>query len=148
MDASNSVVQLCVDGMSAESEGRVADAKALFERAWNASSDDFERCIAAHYVARHQATAEAELQWNEEALRRADAVADGRVRTFYASLYLNVAHSLEQTGRSAEACRHYALAAERLTELPPSPYANLVRIGVEAGRGRTCCADHTAPSSP
>lgn len=136
MDPTNPVVMLCVDGMAAESDARIDDAKALFAEALRASRDDFEACIAAHYVARHQATVEAELHWNEEALRRADAVADERVREFYPSLHLNVAHSLERLGRIAEARRHYALAAERLDRLPAGPYANLVRVGVAAGRRR------------
>ena len=124
--------------MAAEGEGRRADAKALFEQAWDTSRDDFEACIAAHYVARHQVTPEAAFEWNERALRRAEAVGDERVRDFLPSLYLNYAHSLEQLGRIAEALHHYELAAARLDTLPPSGYASLVRSGVTAGQRRTC----------
>jgi tetratricopeptide (TPR) repeat protein len=138
MDADNPVVKLCAAGMAAEAEGRRDDAKALFEQAWDASRDDFEACIAAHYVARHQATPEAAFEWNERALRRAQAVNDDRVRGFFPSLLLNYAHSLEQLGRTAEACEHYGLAAARLDDLPQDGYANLVRTGVTAGQRRTC----------
>ena len=138
MTPDNPVVQLCAAGMAAEGEGRGADAKALFEQAWEASRDDFDACIAAHYVARHQATPEATFEWNERALRRAEAVGDERVRDFLPSLYLNYAHSLEQLGRTAEAFHHYELAAARLDTLPPGGYANLVRSGVTAGQRRTC----------
>jgi len=124
--------------MAAEGEGRGADAKALFEQAWDASRDDYEACIAAHYVARHQATPEATFEWNERALRSAEAVGDERVRDFLPSLYLNYAHSLEQLGRTREACSYYGLAAERLDDLPPSGYAQFVRGGVTAGQRRTC----------
>ena len=137
MDPANPVVKLCAEGMTAESEGRSSDAKALFEEAWNASSDDFEACIAAHYVARHQPTMEAAFHWNQEALRRADAVPDERVREFYPSLYLNVAHSLERLGKLVEARHYYSLAAARLDDLSPGSYANLVRVGVVAGHNRT-----------
>jgi hypothetical protein len=137
MDPNNPVVKLCAAGMAAEGEGRRTDAKALFEQAWAARSDDFEACIAAHYVARHQETPEAELAWNREALMRADAVADERVRDFYPSLYLNLAHSLERLGHTASAYEHYTLAAARLTDLAASPYAGLVRTGVTAGLKRT-----------
>ena len=75
MDPENPIVQLCIAGMAAEAEGRAADAKALFEQAWETSQDDFEACVAAHYVARHQATPAATLDWNERALRRAEAAA-------------------------------------------------------------------------
>jgi tetratricopeptide (TPR) repeat protein len=138
MEPDNPVVELCATGMAAEGEGRHADAKALFEQAWSLRRDAYEACIAAHYVARHQATPEATLEWNERALGRADAVADERVRGFYPSLYLNYAHSLETLGKTTEACRYYSLAAATLDDLPPSGYAELVRGGVTAGRKRTC----------
>jgi len=34
MDASNPVVKLCADGMTAEGEGRRDDARRLFAHAW------------------------------------------------------------------------------------------------------------------
>jgi len=138
MDPDNAVVKLCAAGMAAEGEGRKADAKALFEQAWNTSRDDYDACIAAHYVARHQATPEATFEWNERALKRAQAVDEDRVRDFLPSLYLNYAHSLEQLGRTREACAQYGLAAARLDDLPPGGYAQLVRGGVTAGQRRTC----------
>ncbi len=138
MNPENPIVQLCIAGMAAEAEGRSADAKALFEQAWDKSEDDFEACIAAHYVARHQATPAATLEWNERALRYAEAAGDDLARDFFPSLYLNYAHSLEQLGRTYEACRHYGLAAGRLNDLPPSGYAQFVRGGVTAGQRRTC----------
>ena len=141
MDPNNPVVKLCAAGMAAEGEGRPADAKALFEQAWDLSSDDFEACIAAHYVARHQATPEATFEWNERALYRAQAADDERVHGFLPSLYLNYAHSLEQLGRPREACSYYGLAAARLDALPPGGYAELVRGGVTAGQRRTCGGD-------
>ena len=138
MEPDNAVVKLCAAGMVAEGEGRGADAKALFEQAWHSSRDDFEACIAAHYVARHQATPEATFEWNERALQRAQAAGDERVRDFFPSLYLNYAHSLEQLGRTREACSYYGLAAVRLDDLPPGGYAQFVRGGVTAGQRRTC----------
>jgi tetratricopeptide (TPR) repeat protein len=138
----NPVVKLCAAGMAAEGEGRGAEAKALFEQAWESSRDDYEACIAAHYVARHQATPEARFEWNERALHRAQAVGDERVLDFLPSLFLNYAHSLEQLGRTREACSYYGLAAARLDDLPPGGYAQLVRGGVTAGQRRTCGGDN------
>jgi tetratricopeptide (TPR) repeat protein len=137
-DPENAVVKLCAAGMAAEGEGRKADAKALFEQAWEASRDDYDACIAAHYVARHQPTPEATFEWNERALTRARAADETRVREFLPSLYLNYAYSLEQVGRTSEACEQYRLAASSLDVLPAGGYAQLVRGGVVAGLGRTC----------
>jgi hypothetical protein len=138
MNPNNPVVKLCVAGMAAEGEGRTADAKALFEQAWAASRDDYESCISAHYLARHQPTPQDELEWNRLALERADRAGGERVQGFYASLYLNFAHSLEKLGRATEACASYERAQIECERLGSGPYADLVRKGIEAGRQRTC----------
>lgn len=55
-DPENVVVRLCAQGMQAEAEGRDAQARDLFLQAWEAAEDDYDACIAAHYLARHQPT--------------------------------------------------------------------------------------------
>lgn len=111
MDPNNPVIKLCIDGTRAEFEGRVADAQAIYQQAWDTAQDDYEACIAAHYVARHQATPAETLRWNQLALARADAVDDERVQGFYGSLYLNLGHFYELVGDQTAAQRYYALAA-------------------------------------
>jgi len=112
MDIDNPVVKLCIEGTQAEFQGRIKDAHALYRQAWEISRDDYEACIAAHYLARYQESIEETLHWNQEALNRANAVADERVREFYPSLYLNLGHSYEMIGNQTEAQRYYNLAAE------------------------------------
>ncbi len=111
MDTSNPVIALCVTGSRAELEGRRGDAYALYARAWDAAQNDYEACIAAHYVARSATSPQEILRWNREALVRAEAVGDERVQPFYPSLYLNLGRSHEILGEQAEAERYYALAA-------------------------------------
>jgi tetratricopeptide (TPR) repeat protein len=111
MDIDNPVVKLCIEGTQAEYEKRDADARALYEQAWRAARDDYEACIAAHYMARHQERPEDALYWNQEALDRANAIADERVQEFYPSLFLNMGHSYEMLGNQVEAQRYYRLAA-------------------------------------
>jgi tetratricopeptide (TPR) repeat protein len=112
MDPNNPVLKLCIEGSRAEYEGRPEDARKLYEQAWEAASDDYEACMAAHYVARFQENPEDVYRWNQEALNRADAAADERVKDFYPSLYLNMGRSYELLGRHQEAQRYYALAAD------------------------------------
>ena len=45
-DPHNHVVKLCAQAMEAEG---AENAVRLFEQAWNAATNDFEKCIAAHY---------------------------------------------------------------------------------------------------
>lgn len=112
MDLANPVIQLCMEGSRAEFEHRLEDARALYQQAWEARTDDYEACVAAHYVARFQESPEESLHWNQLALSHADAVHDGRVTDFYLSLYLNLGQAHETLGHSAEAQKYYNLAAE------------------------------------
>jgi hypothetical protein len=112
MDLTNPVIQLCMDGSRAEFEHRLEDARALYQQAWEARTDDYEACIAAHYVARFQDSPEENLRWNKLALDHAEAVHDERVTDFYPSLYLNLGRAHETLGNQAEAQKYYNLAAD------------------------------------
>ncbi len=83
----------------------------LYQKAWEAAQDDYEACIAAHYVARHQENHQERLYWNQVALDKADAVNDERVQEFYPSLFLNMGQSYELLGDVVQAKRYYDLAA-------------------------------------
>lgn len=112
MNLDNPVIKLCVEGTQAEFQGSIAQARSLYQQAWEAAQDDYETCIAAHYVARHKEDPRERLQWNQIALQKADAVADDRVQDFYPSLYLNMGQSHELLGNLREANRYYDLAAD------------------------------------
>ncbi len=111
MDTTNLVTQLCIAGARAEFEHRLEEAKSLYQQAWYKHTDDYEDCIAAHYVARFQDSDEATLYWIQLALAHADAVHDDRVKEFYPSLYVNLGHSHERLGHTVEAQKYYELAA-------------------------------------
>jgi len=111
-DLDNPVICLCLEGTRAEFEKRIDDARALYQQAWEKSTNDYEACVAAHYVARHQSRPEDTLRWNLEALKRANAVGNASVKEFYPSLYLSLGHSYELLGKPSEAQKYYALAAE------------------------------------
>jgi len=52
MDANNAIIRRC--RVELETKGQIEEAARLFAVSWNGSSDDFERCIAAPYVARSE----------------------------------------------------------------------------------------------
>ena len=137
VDPNNPVVQLCAQGMQAEVEGRDDDAGELFRRAWQAAADDYDACVAAHYVARHQRTAEQILHWNQECLERADRVGDERVLGFYPSLHLNLAQARRDLGDLELAYEHFAAAAEYVRQMPAGPYADWIRFAIAEGRRAT-----------
>ncbi|MGW7346731.1 hypothetical protein [Streptomyces sp. NPDC054854] len=121
MDPRNTVVRLCTEGMAAEAAGRGEAAHALFRRAWDAASDDYEACVAAHYMARHQPTPEDTLHWNRTCLELADRVGDERVRPFYPSLHGALGRALLERGERGEARAHFEAGAARLADLPRAP---------------------------
>ncbi len=112
MDIKNPVIKLCIEGTQAEFQGQIGKAQSLYQQAWEAAQNDYDACIAAHYLARHQEEKTARLYWNRVALDRANAVKDGSAQEFYPSLLLNMGESYEQLGNDSEAKRYYDMAAE------------------------------------
>ncbi|GAA0933550.1 MULTISPECIES: hypothetical protein [Streptomyces violaceusniger group] len=133
MDPDNPVVRLCVQGMAAEAEGRADDARARFRQAWDIAADDYEKCVAAHYLARHQPTPAETLRWNQECLDRADAVGDERVRGFYASLHVTMGSAYRALGDPTAAHRHFVRAAAHIGDVPAGAYADWTRFGIADG---------------
>jgi tetratricopeptide (TPR) repeat protein len=136
IDPSNPVVQFCVEGAKAEAAGKAEEALSFYMQAWNARKDEYDACIASHYVARFQKTPEAILDWNQKSLSATDQVQDERVAAFYPSLYLNMGNAYEDLGNKDEAWKYYQLAANKLSVLPEGSYADIVRRGVTNGLGR------------
>ncbi|MEV6851761.1 hypothetical protein [Actinoplanes sp. NPDC051411] len=133
MDLGNPVLKLCQNGMLAEAQGRTSEARALFEEAWAARTDDYDACVAAHYLARHQEEPAEILRWNEEALRRATAVGDERVAAFYPSLHVGVAMARERLGAEAAARAAFLRAAEYDAALPADAYGEQLRTAIADG---------------
>ena len=145
MDPNNPVVRLCVAGMQAEAAGDPTRASTLFHEAWTTATDDYEACIAAHYLARHQHTPEDVLHWNEECLSRADKVADERVQGFYPSLHLNIAKAHQDLNNDDKATHHYQAAAEQVHNLPPGPYTDGIRFAIAEGLNKANNPNQTEP---
>lgn len=128
IDPNNPVVVLCAAGMAVE--GNASEALALFEQAWAAQRDDYDACIAAHYVARHQPTLDATLHWNLLAVRHAEAVSDGRAVEFMASLYLNLGDASMKVGDYETALEAAERARSSLLAIPAGGYRDFVEYGI------------------
>jgi len=107
----NNIVKRCMEGMDMEAKGEPEEAGRLFLKAWNESTNDFEKYTAAYYVARHQKNISDKLQWLETTLQLALKINTDTVRTALPSLYSNIAKCYEEVNDSANAKKHYALAA-------------------------------------
>lgn len=137
IDPDNPIVKLCAEGIGAEARRDHAGARALYRQAWELHADDYEGCIAAHYLAREQDTLADSLAWNQAALDHALAAPLERIGGFLPSLYLNLGWSHEVLADIAQARACYAQGAALLDTLPPDPYTDTVRDGLMRGLERT-----------
>ncbi len=112
MDINNPVIRLCVEGTQAEFQGDSDLARELYRKAWDAAGNDFETCVAAHYLAHLEDDPQRRLELNQLALEKAGLADQNAVRDFYPSLFLNLGQSYELLGRAEEAKRFYQKAAD------------------------------------
>src|SRR3954470_15252040 len=96
--------------MSMEETGKTAEASKLFFQAWDEATNDFEKFLAAHYVARHQKNVSDRLKWLETSLQFALKINDDAVRSAFPSLYSNIAKCYEDLSDLDNAKRNHELA--------------------------------------
>jgi rifampin ADP-ribosylating transferase len=82
----------------------------LFLQAWSEATNDFEKFISAHYVARHQKNVSDKLKWLETALQFAFKINNDSVKSAFPSLYSNIAKCYEDLNDSDKAKMNYELA--------------------------------------
>jgi rifampin ADP-ribosylating transferase len=109
-DPHNNVINLCVQGMDMEEKGRPEEAGKIFLQAWNEAAADFEKFIAAYYVARHQKNVRDKLKWLETSLQFALKINDVSVTGAFPSLYANIAKCYEDLNDIDNAKKNHELA--------------------------------------
>ena len=106
----NKIIKLCVQGMDMEGEGRPEEAGKLFLQAWEEATNDLEKFIAAHYVARTQTNVSDKLRWLKTALQFALKINDDTVKSAFPSLYSNIGKCYEDLDDAENAKKNYELA--------------------------------------
>jgi len=106
----NHIVKLCLQGMSMEEQNKQEEASKLFLQAWNEATNDFEKFLAAHYVARQQNNISEKLIWLEKTLQFALKINNDSVSSAFPNLYTNIAKCYEKLGDTNKAQEHYELA--------------------------------------
>ncbi|EFK34867.1 Rifampin ADP-ribosyl transferase [Chryseobacterium gleum] len=108
----NNVVKLCLQGMAMEENGMSEEAGRLFLQAWNEATDDHEKFLAAHYVARHQKTTADELKWLETSLDFALKINDDTVKSALPALYQKIAQCYGKSGDTEMSEKNAELALQ------------------------------------
>lgn len=96
--------------MALEEKGKLEEAGRLFLQAWNEAANDFEKYIAAYYVARHQDNVADKLKWLETALRFAQKVNTVAATSAFPGLYSKIAECYEELGDADSAKKNFELA--------------------------------------
>lgn len=107
----NNIVKLCLQGMAMEDNNQPVEATKLFHQAWDEAANDFEKFLAAYYLARHQKTASEKLLWNQTALQLAKQLNDDAVKAAFPALYTSIAQCYEELGDGDNANNARALAS-------------------------------------
>lgn len=84
----NPIVKLCLRGMAQAEPG---EAGKLFLQAWTEATNDFEKFLAAYFVAQSQENVSDKLKWLETALELALKINDDSVQSALPALYSNMA---------------------------------------------------------
>src|SRR5438045_1639457 len=116
-DPNNPVIRLCIQGIALEEKGKAEEASELFLQAWNEAINDFEKFIAAHFLARHQKTISDKLKWLEMALAFALKINNISVNGAFPTLYSNIAKCYEDLGDHENAKKNYELAVSSKDKL-------------------------------
>ena len=132
-DPDNPIVKLCARGMDMEEQGKPEEASILFLQAWNESTNDFEKFISAHYLARHQKSPASKLTCDETALQLALKMNDDTIKSSFPSLYLNIAKDYEDLNEFDKARKNYELALSFTDFLPDDGYGKMIKDGIISG---------------
>ena len=120
--------------MGMEEKGKPGEASMLFLRAWNESTNDFEKFTAAYYVARHQKNVSDKLKWLETALKSALRINDVSVAGAFPSLYSNIAKCYEESGDADNAKKNHELAiSSRDTPSDSGPFYHGTKADLKVG---------------
>lgn len=106
----NNVVKLCIQGMGLEGKGKPEDARKVFLQAWSEATNDFEKYLAAYYLARHQDSVPDQLTWLETALQLALILDSVAASSALPGLYAKIAKCYENLGDADNAKRNSELA--------------------------------------
>lgn len=134
----NPIIQLCIQGMDAEEKGRHDDAESLFLKAWQESTNDFERFTAAHHIARVQKDVREKLEWLETDLALALKIDNESVKASFTPLYQAITKCYKELGDSDKAQKNLELATlHNTTPFDKGPFFHGTRADLQIGDSLT-----------
>jgi hypothetical protein len=133
-DPNNPIVKLCLQGIHGEDTGKAEDAKALFLRAWQEATNEFEKFMGAFYLARHQNTVRDKIKWLETTLKFALKINDETVKAAFPSLYKTLAECYDDLGEHEVAKLNHELAlSSDSTPFDLGPFYHGTKVSLQPG---------------
>lgn len=130
----NHVVKLCLQGMSLEAQGKAEEASQCFLQAWNESTQNWEKFISAHFVARQQNNTSDKLKWLEMDLELALKINDDSVNSALPLLYSSIAQCQEDLQEFDKAKWNRDVAASLKEEVShQGPFYHGTKADLKAG---------------
>ena len=130
----NPIIQLCLRGLSFEEKGEGEEATFIFLQAWKESTNDYEKFLAAHFMARQQKDIRDKLHWLDTALQLALNLNDITSNSALPSLYANIAECYELLGNADKAKKKRELAFQAAEKLfDPGPFFHGTKADLQVG---------------
>jgi tetratricopeptide (TPR) repeat protein len=130
----NNIVKLCLEGMDRGAKGNHQEARKLFLQAWNEATDDFEKYLAAYYVAQQQTDVSAELKWFETALQFALKTDNRSANSALPALYSKIARCHENLNDADDAKKYAQLAlSARSNPTDKGPFYHGTKADLKTG---------------
>ncbi len=130
----NPIVKYCIQGMAMEENGNPEAAAEIFLQAWDEATNDFEKYLAAHYVARSRNHVPDKLKWLETTLQFALKVNNDAVKGAFPSLYANIAQCYAELNDPVNAKKNEELAASfRDNPADKGPFYHGTRADLQVG---------------
>jgi hypothetical protein len=133
-DPNNKIVQLCLQGMSMEAKGNPEEAAKFFLQAWNQATDDFEKYLAAYYLARQQIDVSVRLKGFQTTLQLALKIDSHSTRSALPSIYANIAECYEKLNEGDNAKKYAQLGiAARSHPADEGPFYHGTKADLKSG---------------
>ncbi len=130
----NHIVQLCLQGIAIEKQGKPAEAGKVFLQAWHEATYDFEKFITAYHVARSQNDVSDRLQWLETTLQLGLNINDSTVQSAFPPLYSDISTCYAELGDPDKAKRYSSLATSfQDTPSDQGPFYHGTKADLEVG---------------
>lgn len=130
----NEIVKRCMQGIKLEEGGKIEEAALVFLQAWDSVAGDFEKFLAAWFLARTQPDAYGKILWYERALELASRIDNDAVKSAFPSLHRNLSKCYEEAGDFEKAAAHQELALAYVSQPTDSgPFYHGTRAQLNSG---------------